>query len=203
MSFSSFFAVRWASGGNPRNSSTSRSVVASSSGSATHSVAMPHSWAWRPGMRRERHDDVLGSGDADHFFQPRSATRSGDLSQTLLRQGIEAGLGDDAEIAGQRQFETDAEAISAAGSDDRLAAARRGGDVPGKAREVLGRGVEKARDLAAARKMLAGGPQHNHADARIGVEPLEHRAQFLALSHRDDVERRPVEDHIGALTLGI
>src|SRR6516164_2649558 len=172
MSFRSFFAVRWASGGNPSNSSTSRSVAASSSGSATHSVAMPHSWAWRPGMRRERHDDVLGSGDADHFFQPRSATRSGDLSQTLLRQGIEAGLGDDAEIAGQRQFETDAKAISAAGGNDRLAAARRGGDVPGEMGNVLGRGVEKARDLAAARKMLTGRPQHDNPDAGVGVERL-------------------------------
>ena len=95
----------------------------------------------------------------------------------LLGQGIEAGLGDDAEIAGQRQFETDAEAISAAGGNDRLTAARRGGDVPGEVRNVLGRGVEKARNLAAARKMLAGGPQHDDADASIGVERLEHRAQ--------------------------
>src|SRR5215472_7645797 len=99
------------------------------------------------------HDDVLGSGDADHPLQPRSATRSGDLSQTLLWQRIEAGLGDDAEIAGQRQFETDAEAIPAAGGDHRLPAARRGANVPGEARNVLGRGVEKARNLAAARKM--------------------------------------------------
>ena len=68
---------------------------------------------------------------------------------------------------------------------------------------MLGRGIEKAADLAAARKMLAGGPQHDDADARIGVERLEHGAQLLALGHRDDVERRPVEDHIGALPLGI
>src|SRR6516162_10312472 len=102
------------------------------------------------GNASRAHDDVLGSGDADHPLQPRSATRSGDLSQTLLRQGIEAGLRDDAEIAGQRQFETDAKAISAAGGDHRLPAPRRGGDVPREARDVLGRGVEKARDLAAA-----------------------------------------------------
>jgi hypothetical protein len=90
-----------------------------------------------------------------------------------------------------------------ADGDDRLTAARRGGDVPSEAREVLGRGVEKARDLAAARKMLAGGPQDDDADAGNGVERLEHRAQLLALCHRDDVERWPVEDHIGALPLGI
>ena len=68
---------------------------------------------------------------------------------------------------------------------------------------MLGRGLEKARDLAAARKMLAGGPQHDDADAGISIERLEHRAQFLALGHRNDVERWPVEDHVGALPLGI
>src|SRR5262249_1007743 len=134
------------------------------------------------------HDDVLGSGDADHFLQPRSAARSGDLSETLLRQRIEAGLGDDAEIAGQRQFETDAKAISATGGGDRLSAARRGGDVPGEARDVLGRGVEKARDLAPARKMLAGGPQYDDADAGINIERLKYNAQLLALGHHNDVE---------------
>src|ERR1700731_1622373 len=30
-------------------------------------------------------------------------------------------------------------------------------------------------------------------------ERLEHGAQLLALGHRDDVERWPVEDHFGAL----
>src|SRR6516165_1129567 len=203
MSFSSFFAVRWASGGNPRNSSTSRSVAASSLGSATHSVAMPHSWAWWPGMRRERMTMSLARVTPIIFLQPRCAARSRDLSQTLLWQRIKAGLGDDAEIAGQRQFETDAKTIAAAGGDHRLTAARRGGDVPGEARDVLGRGLEKARNLATARKMLAGGPQHDDADARIGGERLEHRAQLFALGHRDDVERLPVEDHVGALPLGI
>src|ERR1700756_2860998 len=37
----------------------------------------------------------------------------------------------------------------------------------------------------------------------ISIERLEHRAQFLALGHRNDVERWPVEDHVGALPLGI
>jgi hypothetical protein len=43
LSLRSFFAVRWASGGKRRNSSTSAPVAASSSPSATHSVATPHS----------------------------------------------------------------------------------------------------------------------------------------------------------------
>ena len=46
---------------------------------------------------------------------------------------------------------------------------------------MLGRGFEKAPDVAAARKMLAHGAQHDDADARVGVERLEHRAQLLAL----------------------
>jgi hypothetical protein len=45
--------------------------------------------------------------------------------------------------------------------------------------------------------MLPGGPQHDDADAGISIERLEHRAQFLALGHRNDVERWPVEDHVG------
>src|SRR6266566_778502 len=64
---------------------------------------------------------------------------------------------------------------------------------------MLGRGVEKPADLAAARKMLALGAQHDDSDAPFGVERLEGRAQLLSLGHRDDVERRPVEDDIGAL----
>src|SRR5438874_2039213 len=42
VSLRSFFAVRWASGGKLHNSSTSASVAASSSPSATHSVATHH-----------------------------------------------------------------------------------------------------------------------------------------------------------------
>ena len=64
---------------------------------------------------------------------------------------------------------------------------------------MVGRGGEKPADLAAAGKMLAAGPQHDDADPRIGVGHLEGGAQLFALGHRDDVERRPVEDDVGAL----
>jgi hypothetical protein len=47
--------------------------------------------------------------------------------------------------------------------------------------------------------MLAGGAQHDDAHARILVEGLEHQPELVALRHRHDVERRPVEDHVGAL----
>src|ERR1700720_4211967 len=94
------------------------------------------------------HHNVLGPRDADHLLQARGAARTRDLAETLLRKGIKAGFRDQAEIAGQRQFEADAEAITAAGSNDRLTAARRRGDVPGEARDMLGgRGIEKAADL--------------------------------------------------------
>ena len=41
------------------------------------------------------------------------------------------------------------------------------------------------------------------AHARVGIERLEHEAKLVALRHDDDVERRPVEDHIAALARGI
>src|SRR6202030_3744444 len=80
------------------------------------------------------HHNVLGPRDADHLLQARGAARTRDLAETLLGKGIKAGFRDQAEIAGQRQFEADAEAIAAAGSNDRLTAARPRSDVPGEAR---------------------------------------------------------------------
>ena len=46
--------------------------------------------------------------------------------------------------------------------------------------------------------MLADGAQHDDAHARIVVERLEDETKLIALSHFDDVERRPVEDNVGA-----
>ena len=47
--------------------------------------------------------------------------------------------------------------------------------------------------------MLAHGAQHDDAHARVLVEALEHQAELVALRHRHHVERRPVEDDVGAL----
>src|SRR5580704_5590989 len=63
---------------------------------------------------------------------------------------------------------------------------------------MLGRGREKARDIAAGGEMLADGAQHDDAHARVLVERLEDQAKLIALPHFDNVERRPVEDDIGA-----
>src|ERR1700730_17486095 len=63
---------------------------------------------------------------------------------------------------------------------------------------MLGRGCEKARDIAAGGKVLADGAQHDDAHASILVERFEDEAKLIALSHFDDVERRPVENNVGA-----
>jgi len=48
---------------------------------------------------------------------------------------------------------------------------------------MLGRGLEKAADFAAARKMLAFCPQHDDAHCGISVERLKGNAQLVALHH--------------------
>jgi hypothetical protein len=35
------------------------------------------------------------------------------------------------------------------------------------------------------------------------VERLEHEAKLIALSHLDDVEQRPLQDHVGAFARGV
>ena len=47
--------------------------------------------------------------------------------------------------------------------------------------------------------MFADRAQHDHAHALVLVQRLEHQAELVALRHFDDVERRPVEDDVGAL----
>src|SRR6185436_14568179 len=47
--------------------------------------------------------------------------------------------------------------------------------------------------------MLADGAQNDDAHPRVLVEMLEHHPQLVALRHRHHVERRPVEDDVGAL----
>ena len=121
----------------------------------------------------------------------------------LFRQRVEAGFRNDAEIAGQRDFETDAEAVAAIGDDHRLRATRWGRDVPGELGNMLGRGFHEAFDVAAAGKMLANGAQHDHADMLVLVERLEHEPQLVALRHLDHVERRAVKDDIRALLSGV
>jgi hypothetical protein len=51
--------------------------------------------------------------------------------------------------------------------------------------------------------MLADGAQHDDPDPFILLQCLEQQPQLVALRHRNDVQRRTVEDHIGALAHGI
>ena len=53
-----------------------------------------------PGDPSRAHDDVLGSGDADHLLQASRTARARDMAKALLGQRIGAGLRDEAEIAG-------------------------------------------------------------------------------------------------------
>ena len=64
---------------------------------------------------------------------------------------------------------------------------------------MFGRGIEKPADLAAARKMLADRAQHDDPHAMIRIGRFEGDAQLLALAHRDDVERRPIQDDVEPL----
>src|SRR5205823_5836088 len=96
------------------------------------------------------HDNVLGTRDADHLLQPRRAARTGDHAEPLFGQRVNRAFGDEPKIAGQSQLEPDPEAIAAAGGNDGLPAARRRRDVPGEAREMFGRGIEKPAARAAA-----------------------------------------------------
>ncbi len=110
-----------------------------------------------------------------------------------------AGLGRDAEIAGQRDFEADAKTIAAVGGDDGLGATRRRSDVPRQFGDMFGRGLQETGYIAAGGKMLARRAQHDHPHARVLIERLENKAKLIALVHFDDVQRRPVEHDVGAL----
>src|SRR6202035_5987686 len=63
------------------------------------------------------HHDVLGTGDSDHLLQARRAARTGYLPELLFRQRVKRGFGSNPEVASQRQFEADAEAIAAVRDD--------------------------------------------------------------------------------------
>ena len=55
----------------------------------------------------------------------------GPVTKVLGATSLEAGFGDQPEIAGERDFEADAKTIAAVGDDDRLGAVRRRRDIPG------------------------------------------------------------------------
>src|SRR6476469_9945961 len=68
---------------------------------------------------------------------------------------------------------------------------------------MLRRRFHETLDVAAARKMLADCAQYDNAHAIVFVERFETQPQLIALWHRNDIERRPVEDDIRPLLSNI
>ena len=142
-------------GENPRSSSTNASVLGFEL-RVGYAVDGDAPVVRLPGRDPARtHRDILGAGDSDHPNQSGRTARSGDHPDTLLGKRKLGGLRDDAEIAGERQFEPHSEAVAADCSHHRLAATLRRGDVPGKRRNPLRGAVQKSADVAAAREVLS------------------------------------------------
>src|SRR6185312_13189795 len=52
-------------------------------------------------------------------------------------------------------------------------------------------------------KVFANRAQHDHAHALVLVQSLEYQSHLIALRHLDHIERRTIEDDVGALLLGV
>ena len=149
------------------------------------------------GQAARAHHHVLGARDADHMQQADRAARARDHADALLGQTKTGRFGDDAKIAGERQLERDAEAEPLDGGNHGLSAALGRRDIFRELRHMFGRALHEARNVAAARKILAFRAEHDNAHIVVTVERREHRRELLALRHADDVERRPVENDVG------
>src|SRR4029453_5654122 len=109
------------------------------------------------------HHDILRARDADNLLQTRRSARAGDLAELLLGQRVKGGLRGKGEGAGPRYLETHAEGVAAVSGNDRLAGARRCGNVPGQLRDMLGRGFEESANEATGREVLPARAQHDDA----------------------------------------
>ena len=94
----------------------------------------------------------------------------------------------DAEIAGERELEADAERVAAELRDHRLRAPLRGGDVPREPRDLLGMALEEAGDVAAGSEGLACPGEHDRPQAVVSAQRLEHVGEAAASGHRHAVE---------------
>lgn len=68
---------------------------------------------------------------------------------------------------------------------------------------MLRRCLHEALDVAPAGEVFADRAQHDHANAVIFIERLEHQPQLVALRHLDYVQRWAIEDDVGPFLLGI
>ena len=121
-----------------------------------------------------------------------------------LREAELEVVGRDAKVAGERELEPDAEAVPVQRRDHRLRAALRRRDVVREARDVPGRALEEAGDVAARGERLARAREHDEADGVVAVELLEDAAQLVARVHRHAVElARDVERDRRDAALGV
>ena len=83
------------------------------------------------------HDHVLRAAEADEPGEPLRPAGAGDHPEPDLGEAELRVVGGDAEVAGERELEADAEAVAADARDHRLRETLGGGDVPGQVREML------------------------------------------------------------------
>ena len=137
----------------PRSSSTSASVALPAASSATHlGRDAPFVAPAAPGMRRERITmslvRVMPTIFCSRAEPPEPGIWPSFCSGSAYRQVSETMRKSQAsEIS-----KPTPKHVAAIGGDHRLRAARGGGDVPGELRDVLGRSLEEALDVAAARR---------------------------------------------------
>src|SRR6185312_2981804 len=141
------------------------------------------------------HDHVLRAAQPDEAREPLRAARAGDHPQADLREAELRVVGGDAEVAGERQLEPDAEAVALDARDHRLREPLGGGDVPGEPGELFRRGLEKSSDVAACAEVPACAGDHDEADAVVAgqlgeeVRELPTRGERHAVHLRRVVER--------------
>ena len=122
----------------------------------------------------------------------------GNLAELLFRQRVQRGVGRDAEVAGERQLEADAEAVAASAAITGFAQ-RAGAAMFHASFETCSGDASRKPLMSPPLEKCSPCPRTTMTRTRVvRVERLERDAQLLAREHADDVERRPVEDDVGA-----
>ena len=117
------------------------------------------------------------------FARPSPTSRASRLGQPELNV-----LRGEAEVAGERELQADAEDVALQARDHGLRAALRRGDVLRELRDLPRRALEEARDVAAGCERAAGARDDDERDGVVAVELGEDRGELVARRHRDPVE---------------
>ena len=134
------------------------------------------------------HDRVLRPREADQPDEALRPAAARDHPELHLGEGELDVVGRDAEVAGERELEADAEGVALQLRDHRLRAALRRGDVPVQARELLRARLEEAGDVAAGGERPAGAGDDDEAHGLVGAELAEHLVELGARAERHAVE---------------